>query len=88
MARERVEMHQLQELVRLHRMRVGARAVAALVRELSGPRIDLLSNAARAYSADLSTSAVRPLPRTRAMTDPDRTTRLRPSRSWSRSRRG
>ena len=32
MARERVEMHQLQELVRLHRMGVGARAVARQLR--------------------------------------------------------
>lgn len=53
----------------------STRAVATLVRELSGPRIDVLSNAARAYSADLATSSVRPLPRTRATTDPDRTAR-------------
>jgi len=51
----------------------SARAVGAFVREIAGQRIESLHAAARAAGADSSTSAVRPVTRTKLPTDPERT---------------
>jgi hypothetical protein len=52
----------------------SARAVGAFVKEIAGPRIETLHAAARAAGGDASTSAVRPVTRTKLPTDPERTT--------------
>ncbi|MBL8685370.1 MAG: serine/threonine protein kinase [Myxococcales bacterium] len=51
----------------------SARAVGTFVREIAGERIEALHAAARAAGADGSTSAVRPVTRTKLPTDPERT---------------
>jgi serine/threonine protein kinase len=51
----------------------SARAVGAFVREISGARIEALHAAARAAAGDSSTSAVRPVTRSKLPTDPERT---------------
>jgi serine/threonine-protein kinase len=51
----------------------SARAVGAFVKEFAGQRIEALHAAARASAGDTSTSAVRPVTRTKLPTDPERT---------------
>ncbi len=51
----------------------SARAVGMFVKEFAGQRIEALHAAARAAGADSSTSAVRPVTRTKLPTDPERT---------------
>ncbi len=51
----------------------SARAVGGFVRDLAGPRVDSLNEAARLVASEASTSAVRPVTRAIQVTDPERT---------------